>query len=53
MKSVSQKKEDLTLLKMRASSLGEEIDFKIKMHIKIQMDIQLLKDDIRRDEAIS
>ena len=53
MKSLTHKKEDLSLLKMRANDLSDEIDLKIKMLRKIQMDIHLLKDDIRRDESIS
>ena len=53
MKSLSQKKEDLSLLIMRARDIDEEIGIKIKILNKIRMDIQILRDNIRRDEAIS
>ena len=53
MKSLIHKKEDLSLLKMRALDLSDEIDMMIKILRKIQMDIQLLRKDIIRDESIS
>lgn len=52
MKNLTQKKEDLSLLKMRLIDLSDEINMKIGLAKRLSEDIHLLKEDINRDEAI-